>query len=77
MPGETIEIDTAQYPALEESREGDAIELKVTGKVVRVGEGKVEIETESIEPMNMNESQTEMRRMSRQPSMTGGMREEE
>mgnify|MGYP001607202923 CR=1 FL=1 len=67
MPGETITVDTANYPDLGNLDEGDKV--KIVGRVTGTDEnGQLTIETESVEQAERNPAKEELK------SLMPGMR---
>lgn len=74
MPGETIEIDTANYPDLASLAQGDDVSLKIKGKVTTVDEeGKLEITTSSIEQTDVNPAKNALKGLMHDKNQKQGM----
>jgi len=71
MPGEIITIDSANYPDLAKIEDGEQVELKVVGTKTSDEDGGIQIETTSIEQMNVNPAKKSLKEM-KKPGMPMG-----
>ena len=71
MPGEIITIDSANYPDLAKIEDGEQVELKVVGTKTSDEDGGIQIETTSIEQMNVNPAKKSLKEM-KKPGMHMG-----
>lgn len=74
MPGEMITIDPENYPGLSKIEDGEQVELKVIGTKSSDEDGNIQIETSSIEQVNVNPAKKSLKEM-KKPGSPAGMME--
>ena len=74
MPGQTLEIDPQNYPDLAKIEDGEKVSLKVVGTKNTTEEGMIQIETDSIEQVDVNPAKKALKGL--KSRMDGGSQEE-
>jgi len=77
MPGETLTIDSKNYPELSKIEDGEQVELKVVGTKSSDEDGNITIETDSIEQTNVNPAKKSLKEMKKPGMMMGKMEKED
>ena len=77
MPGETLTIESENYPELAKIEDGEQVELKVTGTKSSDEDGNILIETTGIEQTNMNPAKKSLKEMKKSSMPSGKMMQEE